>query len=59
MSTLKAWLPLIVTVVGSIGAAIFTPAFVGAHPALFASLNSAAMLLHAILPSVFGAPTAN
>jgi hypothetical protein len=55
MSKFTAWLPIIVTVAASVGAAIFTPAFIAAHPTAFAALNSVAMLLHAVLPSVFGA----
>ena len=50
----KSWLPLIVTVAASVGAAILTPTFIGAHPVAFSVLNSVAMLLHAVLPSVFG-----
>jgi hypothetical protein len=48
------WIPVIVTVTATLGAAIFTPAFVAAHPALFAGFNVAAQFLHAALPSVFG-----
>ena len=53
MDTLKKYLPLAVTLVGTVGAAIFTPAFVQAHPTLFVVLNGAAQLLHSALPSVF------
>jgi hypothetical protein len=51
------YLPVAVTVVATIAAAIFTPAFISAHPALFAGLNAAAQLLHAALPGVFGQTT--
>lgn len=54
MGKLKAYIPLIITVVGTISAAIVTPQFVAAHPVWFAGLNVAAQLLHAALPSVFG-----
>lgn len=57
MSTVTKWIPLVITVAGTIGAAIFTPAFVAAHPVVFADLNAVAMVLHAALPSVFGTPS--
>ncbi len=36
MNLLKQYGPLVCTLVGTIGAAIFTPAFIAAHPAAFA-----------------------
>lgn len=45
--------PVVATVAGTIGAAVFTPAFVAAHTTVFAVLNALAMILHAALPSVF------
>jgi hypothetical protein len=53
MNYLKQYGPLVCTVAGTIGAAIFTPAFVAAHPVVFAWVNAAAQLLHAVLPSIF------
>jgi hypothetical protein len=54
---MNKYLPVAVTVVATIAAAIFTPAFISAHPGLFAGLNAAAQLLHAALPSVFSQTT--
>lgn len=51
---LKQYGPLIITLAGTIGAAIFTPAFIEAHPVAFAAVNAAAQFLHAVLPSIFG-----
>jgi hypothetical protein len=48
------YLPVIVTVAGTLGAAFLTPAFVAAHPAAFALVNAAAQVLHSVLPSIFG-----
>jgi hypothetical protein len=45
--------PVICTLAGTIGAAVFTPSFIAAHPAAFAWVNAAAQLLHAVLPSIF------
>lgn len=53
MNYITKWGPVVVTVAGTLGAAIFTPTFVSAHPTVFAALNAAAMILHAALPSVF------
>jgi hypothetical protein len=50
---LKQYGPLIITLAGTIGAAIFTPEFVGAHPVAFAAVNAVAQFLHAVLPSIF------
>jgi len=50
---MSRYLPIIFTVVGTLGAALLTPSFVAAHPAVFAIVNVAAQLLHAALPSVF------
>lgn len=57
MNQYLKYLPLLVTVVGTISAAVLTPAFVSMHPVVFASLNAASMILHAALPAVFGGPT--
>ena len=51
------YLPLIVTLTATIGAAIFTPGFVTAHPTVFLGINAAAQILHSALPSIFGAPS--
>lgn len=45
--------PLLLTIAGTIGAAIFTPAYIAAHPMTFAWVNALAQLLHATLPSIF------
>ena len=47
------YLPLLITVVGTLGATLITPDFVAHHVTVFAVLNAAAQLLHAALPSVF------
>jgi hypothetical protein len=57
MNLLTQYGPLVITLAGTIGAAIFTPAFIVAHPAAFAWANAAAQLLHAVLPSIFGTET--
>lgn len=53
MNFLKQYGPLLITLAGTIGAAIFTPAFISAHPLAFAGVNAAAQFLHAVLPSIF------
>ncbi|MGA9529300.1 MAG: hypothetical protein WBS24_14390 [Terriglobales bacterium] len=53
MNLLMQYGPLVCTVAGTIGAAIFTPAFISAHPMAFAWVNAAAQMLHAALPSIF------
>jgi hypothetical protein len=53
MNFLMQYGPLTLTLAGTIGAAIFTPSFISAHPMAFAWVNAAAQLLHAILPSIF------
>jgi len=53
MNLLKQYGPLVCTLAGTIGAAIFTPAFMAAHPVTFAWVSAAAQLLHAVLPSIF------
>ncbi len=45
--------PLVITLAATIGAAVFTPAFIEAHPLAFAVVGGIAQLLHAALPSVF------
>jgi hypothetical protein len=55
MNLIKQYGPLVITLAGTIGAAVFTPAFVAAHPVAFAWVNAAAQLLHAVLPSIFEA----
>jgi hypothetical protein len=52
---LKQYGPLLITLAGTIGAAVFTPAFIAAHPIAFAWVNAAAQFLHAVLPSIFEA----
>lgn len=48
------WLPIIVTVAGTLSAALAVPTLITAHPTAFAVLNALGMILHAVLPSVFG-----
>ena len=55
MQFIKQYGPLLITLAGTVGAAIFTPAFIAAHPAAFACVNAVAQLLHAVLPSIFQA----
>lgn len=47
--------PILVTVAGTIGVAVFTPQFITAHPQAFAVLALGTQVLHAALPSVFPA----
>lgn len=53
MNFLTTYGPLICTLAGTLGAAIFTPAFIGTHAVAFAWVNAAAQFLHAVLPSIF------
>jgi hypothetical protein len=53
MNFLKQYGPLLITLAGTIGAAIFTPDFIAAHPFAFSVVNAAAQFLHAVLPSIF------
>jgi len=55
MNLLKQYGPLAMTLAGTMGAAVFTPAFIAAHPVAFAWVTAAAQLLHAVLPSIFEA----
>ena len=55
MDLLIKYGPVVITIAGTVGAAIFTPAFVLAHPVAFAWVNAVAQLLHAMLPSIFEA----
>ncbi len=55
MNFTKQYGPLIITLAGTIGAAVFTPAFIAAHPFAFAAVGGIAQLLHAALPSIFEA----
>jgi hypothetical protein len=48
------YVPLVVTLAATLGAAIFTPAWLAAHPQVVAGLAAAAQILHAVLPSIFG-----
>lgn len=52
---MSKYLPIALTVVASISAALALPSLVAAHPVVYAVLNAAAMVLHAALPSIFGA----
>lgn len=45
------WLPIAVTVLITLGTAVFTPAFLAAHPYVYAGLNAGAQVLHSVLPS--------
>lgn len=51
---MKKYIPVIITVAGTISAAVAFPSWVAAHATAFASLNVVAQVLHAVLPSVFG-----
>ena len=53
MNLLMQYGPLVATIAGTIGAAIFTPGFILAHPMAFAWVNAIAQMLHAMLPSIF------
>ncbi|HVM92354.1 MAG TPA: hypothetical protein VMT67_06055 [Terriglobales bacterium] len=53
MDLLIKYGPVVITIAGTVGAAIFTPAFVLAHPVAFAWVNAVAQLMHAMLPSIF------
>ena len=53
MNLLTKYGPLVITLAGTIGAAVFTPEFVAAHAVAFAWVNAGAQLLHAVLPSIF------
>lgn len=53
MNLLVRYGPVVITIASTIGAAIFTPALILAHPMAFAWVNAVAQLLHAILPSIF------
>jgi hypothetical protein len=53
MGVLIKYGPVVITIAATIGAAIFTPAFILAHPVAFAWVNALAQLLHAMLPSIF------
>ena len=57
MNAVSRFIPLIVTLGGTLGAFFFTPAFVAAHPVVFVAVNAVAQVLHAVLPSVFGSST--
>lgn len=48
------YIPLIVTVVGTLAAALALPAYVSAHPLIYGVLLAVAQILHAALPSIFG-----
>lgn len=54
---MKKYLPIIITLAGTLGVAIFTPSFIMAHPVAFAVVNGVAQVAHAILPSIFGQPS--
>lgn len=49
------FLPLLITLGGTVGAFFLTPDFVHAHAEAFVIVNGVAQVLHAVLPSVFGA----
>ena len=53
-STILKYLPILVTVGGTLGAAILTPQFLAAHPYFAAGAMIFAQVGHAALPSVFG-----
>jgi hypothetical protein len=55
MTLLSKYGPLVCTLAATVGAAIFTPSFIAAHPVVFAWINAAAQFLHAVLPSIFEA----
>ena len=53
-STILKYLPILITVGGTLGAAILTPQFLAAHPYFAAGAMIFAQVGHAALPSVFG-----
>jgi hypothetical protein len=55
MNFLSKYGAVIVTISGTLGIAILTPAFVAAHPLAFAIANVVAQSVHAALPSIFTA----
>lgn len=59
MNQVTKFLPLIITLAGTVGAAVFTPTFVAAHPVAFLIVNALSQVLHAALPAVFGSPKSN
>ena len=52
------WLPLVITLSGTLGAALITPSFVASHAGAFVWINAGSQVLHAIMPSTFGGPSA-
>jgi hypothetical protein len=56
---MSKYLPLILTLAGTLGAAILTPTFLAAHVQVFAVVGAVAQVLHAALPSIFGSPSAS
>jgi len=59
MSQLLKYLPLIVTLAGTVGTAFLTPQFFQSHASLMLVLGGLSQVLHAVLPSVFGSPSAS
>jgi hypothetical protein len=53
MNVLIKYGPLALTIAGTMGAAMFTPVFILAHPIAFAWVTAVAQVLHAMLPSIF------
>lgn len=51
---MSKYLPVIVTIVATVAAALALPTVVASHPLVFAALTAAAQILHAALPSIFG-----
>lgn len=53
---MSKYLPLVITVVGTLTAALAFPSYVAAHPIVTTVLVAASQILHAALPSIFGGP---
>lgn len=47
------WIPIATTVAITVLTALLSPAFLAAHPYVYAGLNAGAQVLHAVLPSTF------
>jgi len=51
-SKFAKYIPIIVTVAGTLGAAVFTPHFLAAHPMVAAGAAITVQIIHAALPSI-------
>lgn len=51
---MSKYLPLVISVIATVSAALALPSQVAAHPVIAMVLAAAAQVLHAALPSIFG-----